>query len=216
MRTTIIFVGWISAMLFLLSCKKEETGKLKEPLQPQPAAQAEAVQPTLAQKGAREAKMSNEAKPSDGKRRYKFPSMMVKEDMYYCEKENDYNCTPLLRSLVVNKWKVSGDKYGRNFIYTSPEISYLELQEYLHFNDSDVTYIKNPKPGEPQTLIQAEWLTCRITFLDKIYDGKDRSVRLKAVLINNEVQANSYKEAEYDKNKGFIRKILDMFEVVHK
>ncbi len=155
-------------------------------------------------------------KTTPTKRKYKFPSMMIKDDMYHCEMNGDYNCTPLLGNLVVNRWTIVRDRYGRQCKYSSPEITYYELKEYLHFNDNDVVHIKDPKPGEPQAVIQTEWLTCNITFLDKIYDGQNASVKVKAVLIDNVVTANSKREEEYHKNKGILRTILDWFNIVHE
>jgi hypothetical protein len=96
------------------------------------------------------------------------------------------------------------------------ELTYAELKEYLHFNDSDVTYVKNAIPGDPQAVIQTEWLTCYITFTNNIYNGKDKTVKLKAVVIDNKQKVYSYKETAYRKNRGVIRRILDSFFVVHK
>jgi len=151
-----------------------------------------------------------------GKRKYKFPSIMVKEDMYHEDYITPDRKTTLKVNLIVNGWNSSGDQYGRTFIYASPEITYSELQDYLHFNDSDVTYSKDPKPGEPQASIQTEWLTCNITFVSKLYDSKDKRVKVKAVVIDNETKAFSDKETAYRKNRGVIRKVLDFFEVVHQ
>jgi len=134
-----------------------------------------------------------------GRRQYKFPSMMIKNDMFHCEKKDDYNCTSLLENLVVNRWSIIRDKYGRLCKYSSPVITYAELKEYLHFKDADVLYVKDPKQGEPQAVIRTEWLTCNITFLNRVYDGKDTSAKLAAMLIDNEVMANSVKEEEYHK-----------------
>lgn len=214
------FVICIASLFLLTACTKEEAGKVKESIKVPPSCQADSSQANLPKPEVKQEvktdKSNKEEKKSTGKRKYKFPSMMVKEDMYHRDYISADRKTSLLTNLVVNMWEVSGDKYGRNYIYASPMLSYAELQEYLHFSDSDVAYVKDSKPGEPQAVIQTEWLTCNITFLDKVYDGKDRSVKLKAVLINHEVQANADREAEYDRNKGFIRKILDLFEVVHK
>lgn len=210
----------ISSLFLLTACTKEEAGKTKESIKVPPSSQADSSQtnspkPEIKQK-VKTDKANKEEKKSTGKRNYKFPSMMVKEDMYHRDYISADRKTSLLTNLVVNRWEVIKDKYGRHCQYASPIITYAELKEYLHFNDSDVAYVKDSKPGEPQAVIQTEWLTCKITFLDKVYEGKDRSVKLKAVLIDREVQANADREAEYDRNKGFIRKILDLFDVVHK
>ncbi len=156
------------------------------------------------------------SKSIENKRKYKFPSIMVKHDMHHCNKDGDYNCTPLLGNLVVNSWDIIHDKYGRQCKYSSPAITYAELKEYLHFNDDEVIYLENPKPGAPQAVIRTEWLTCNITFLNQVYDRQDASVKLTAVLIDNEVMANSLKDEEYRKKKGIIRTLLDFFDVVHQ
>ena len=210
MKINLVILFLVFSIPGIMSCAQEERRNNKQPLLSETAKQS-----AVTNRDENPENMISNSEKSAKKRKYKFPSMMVKNDMRHCEKEGDYSCTPLLSNLLVSGWEVSGDKYGRNFISTSPEITYRELVEYLHFNDSDVTYVSNPKLGEPQARIQTEWLTCNITFLNKIYDGKDKEVKLKAVLIDNEVKANSERETEYDKNKGLIRKVLDFFKVVH-
>lgn len=149
-------------------------------------------------------------------RKYKFPSIMVKEDMSHEDFITPDRKTTLRANLIVNGWKSSRDPYGRILSYASPELTYEELKEYLHFNDRDVNYLEAVKSGEPQAVIQTDWLTCQITFVDKIYNGKDESVKLKAVVIDNKEKTYSDKETAYRKNRGIIRRILDLFEVVHK
>ena len=210
------FAICLSAMVMLTACSKEEAGKGKEQRKAPSSAKSEASQPNLPKTEVIQDKTNKVENSSSGKRKYKFPSMMIKEDMHHEDYITADRRTSLLVNLAVNGWDVVRDRYGRNCKHISPEITYAELQEYLHFNDNDVTYIENLKPGEPQAVVQTEWLTCNIFFSSRIYDGKDRSVKLKAVLIDNEVQANADREAEYDRNKGFVRKILDLFDVVHR
>jgi hypothetical protein len=143
-------------------------------------------------------------------RKYKFPSIMAKGDMYSSICIDGKERQGLLLTSFL-KWDVVRDKYGRLCQYVSPEMTYADLQNALNFNDEDVVFNKEPKPGEPQASIKIEWLTLNITFLGKVYDGQDKTVRLKAVVIDNKQQAEADKEAEYDKNKGVIRKILDFF-----
>lgn len=200
-------------MLYIISCTSKENNNSKPHIT---TANSVAKQLPAIKQEEKPEKMDNRQITTHITRKYIFPSMMIKNDMRHCEKEGDFSCTPLLRNLVVNRWEASGDNYRRSFIYTSPEMTYSELMDYLHFDDRDVTYAKAPKAGEPQASIRTEWLTCNITFLNKVYDGKDKSVKLKAVIIDNEVKANSVRETEYDKNKGIIRKVLDLFKVVHK
>jgi hypothetical protein len=45
--------------------------------------------------------------------------------------------------------------------------------------------------------------------LDKKYDGRDKSVKVKAVLIDNEEQAAADRHAEYDSKNGILGTILD-------
>jgi len=210
----------IAAIFFLffltssnVSCTNKENNNINSLVTP---TNSESKHSTAIKKEENTQKITDKQKTATIIRKHTFPSMMIKNDMRHCEKEGDYSCTPLLGSLIVNRWEASGDKYRRTFIYASPEITYAELQGYLNFTDSDVTYMKGSKPGDPQATILTEWLTCNITFLNKVYDGKDKSVKLKAVLIDNEVKANSDREAEYDKNKGIVRKILDFFDAVHQ
>ncbi|MDA8099420.1 MAG: hypothetical protein M0042_07335 [Nitrospiraceae bacterium] len=202
----------LSMLLMVISaCSTEESGKTTQlPIQQNTAIKQDAEKMQKTSK-----MMTKETDSVSAKRMYKYPSMMIKKDMYHCLQDDNNDCVALLENLVVNKWRIIRDEHGRQCIYSSPEITYAELRDYLHFNDSDVTYLNDPKPGEPQAVIQTEWLTCNITFLHEMYDGKDASVKLRAELIDNEVMANSKKEESYHKNKGILRTILDWFNVVH-
>ncbi len=166
-------------------------------------------------------------------RRYRYPSIMVEADMRGVD-ENGMERIDILTGLVVKRWRILGDRYGRGCQYISPEISYNDLWNILNFKDSDVqnipttmTYVEiqntlgfhddvlvdkhNNKPGPPQAFIKTPWLTCTITYLDKQYDGSDTSVRLVAVVIDNKVQAAAEAHAAADKKKSILQTIIDFF-----
>lgn len=144
-------------------------------------------------------------------RKYRYPSMMVKEDMYHSIKINGEEVDPLLLSLFMKRWEIVSDKYSRNYRYLSPVMTFHELQDTLNFHDEDLKPIDRSKPEGPHAHVVTDWLVCEVTYIDKPYDGKNKSIRVKAVVIDVELQANADAHAEYDKNKGFIRTILDMF-----
>jgi hypothetical protein len=145
-----------------------------------------------------------------GKRKYRYPSIMIKGDMI-SKTINGKEHRGLMGTFIMANWEVIADKYGRLCQYVSPVMTYAELQNMLNFNDEDVSVSKNPRPGEPHAYIKTEWLTCNITYMDKPYNGKDKSVKLGAVVIDNKVQEAADAHAAADKNKGVIDKILDYF-----
>jgi len=145
-----------------------------------------------------------------GERTYRYPSIMEKTD-----RVGDGAMDGLILELVVNKWDIIYDKYGRLCKYSSPEMAYAELQDRINFNDSDVAVNSTRKEGEPHAFIKTPWFNCEITYLAEPFDGKNKDVKLKAILVDNEIQAYSDSETEYDKNKSFIRKILDPITPVH-
>jgi len=75
----LFFVIFVSTIFFLSACSNEEISKEKEPRKVSSSAQTDASQTALPKTPMKQDKMSKEEIASSGKRKYKFPSMMVKE-----------------------------------------------------------------------------------------------------------------------------------------
>lgn len=177
------------------------------------------------------------------RKKYPFPSIMVKDDIgtKYIKIDNKWwEPRPGITGVVGNDgWIGVSDKYSRPCQSHSPEITYEHLQNLLHFLDSDVikvekkegepemivknkweqdTYsksIKTPTEWKPDAYIKTDWLTLYIMYTDKPYDGKDKSVKLKAILVDNEQQGYADKHAEHDKTKGPLDSIIDFVTPRH-
>lgn len=155
-----------------------------------------------------ESRTTNEA--ADDRRGYVFPSIMIKEDManrFIGGQEID----GLLFVLIKKNWKMVSDRRGRICQYVSPEMTYLELQETLNFRDGDIIINADRKGGNFHASIKTDWLTCNITYANEQFDKKNKTAKLRAVVIDNEQQAYSDKHEQYLRNRSIFRRILDLF-----
>jgi len=144
-------------------------------------------------------------------RNYLYPSIMVKDDMNHFYVVDGKYTDPLMGVLYMRNWEIVKDKYDRWCRYVSPVMTLQELQNMLNFHDEDLKPIVGSSSTGPHAHIVTDWLICEVTYIDKHFDGTDKTIKVKAVVIDVEKQKAADAHAEYDKNKGFIRTILDMF-----
>jgi hypothetical protein len=118
-------------------------------------------------------------------RKYQYPSIMERED----DVGDRWGIQDSLRSKLSGQgWVLVHGPRGRLWKWASPELTYGQLQKQAHFHDEDLTQAPKPVKGKPDAFIKTPTYTLEIRYEGDKYDGKDKSVKLKAVLINNKAE----------------------------
>ena len=81
------------------------------------------------------------------KRKYKFPSIMLEEDITGVARSGKYDRSAISTILLINDWDGLKCKLGGMYGFASPKMKYIELKQAINFHDTDVKWFKEKGIG---------------------------------------------------------------------